>query len=104
MIQMTIIKDNFEFGDEVYVEIKTIFGNCYTRAKIIYIYKTLSGIFKKLCKLFKKTEKKSSKIQKKVLPKARVYVYNLFGILCAGSKKSLKGGKADGKGEKEKST
>ena len=47
MIQMAVIKDNFEYGDEVYVEIKTIFGNCYTHAKIIYIYKTLSGIFKK---------------------------------------------------------
>lgn len=53
---------------------------------------------------FKKSEKKSKKIQKKVLPKARVYVYNLFGILCAGSQKSRKGGKADGTGKKEKST
>lgn len=61
-------------------------------------------IFGKLKKIFKKSEKKSQKIQKKVLPKARVYVYNLFGILCAGSQKSEKGGKADGKGKKEKST
>jgi spore cortex biosynthesis protein YabQ len=61
-------------------------------------------VFGKFKVFFEKSEKKSKKIQKKVLPKARVYVYNLFGILCAGSKKSLKGGKADGKGEKEKST
>ena len=44
---MAVIKDNFEFGDEVYVEIKTDFGDFYARAKIVYIYKTLSGIFKK---------------------------------------------------------
>lgn len=43
--------------------------------------------------IFKKSEKKSEKIRKKVLPKARVYVYNLFDILCAGSQKARKGGK-----------
>ncbi len=61
-------------------------------------------VFRKLKTIFKKSEKKSKKIQKKVLPKVRVYVYNLFGILCAGSQKSRKGGKAYGKGEKEKPT
>ncbi len=61
-------------------------------------------VFGKLKVFFEKSEKKSKKIQKKVLPKWRVYVYNLFGILCAGSQKSRKGGKADGKREKEKST
>ncbi len=61
-------------------------------------------VFGKLKIIFKKSEKKSQKIQKKVLPKARVYVYNLFGILCAGLKKSEKGGKAYGEGEQEKST
>lgn len=61
-------------------------------------------VFDKLITFLKKSEKKSQKIQKKVLPKWRVYVYNLFGILCAGSQKSQKGGKADGKGEKEEST
>lgn len=61
-------------------------------------------VFGKLRSFFEKSVKKSKKIQKKVLPKARVYVYNLFGILCAGLKKSKKGGKADGEGEKEKST
>lgn len=63
-----------------------------------------SNFFSKLRKFFKKSEKKSQKIQKKVLPKARVYVYNLFGILCAGPRDSRKGGKADGNKEKEKST
>ena len=61
-------------------------------------------IFCKLKVFFEKSEKKTQKIQKKVLPKWRVYVYNLFGILCAGSQISRKGGKADDKGEKEKST
>ena len=61
-------------------------------------------VFDKLMVFFQKSKKKSKKIQKKVLPKARVYVYNLFGILCAGSQNSRKGGKADGEGEKEKST
>lgn len=61
-------------------------------------------LYAKIKVIFQKSEKKSKKIQKKVLPKARVYVYNLFGILCAGSQKSRKGGKADGEGKKEKST
>lgn len=61
-------------------------------------------IFGKIFTFFEKSEKKSKKIQKKVLPKARVYVYNLFGILCVSSKKSRKGGKANGDKEKEKPT
>ena len=61
-------------------------------------------VFGKLFNFLKKSKKKSQKIQKKVLPKWRVYVYNLFGILCAGSQKARKGGKADGKGKKEEST
>ncbi len=64
-------------------------------------FQTLFGKFRGF---FKKSEKKSQKIQKKVLPKVRVYVYNLLGILCVGSQKSRKGGTADGEGEKEKST
>ena len=65
---------------------------------------TFFTVFGKIKVFFEKSEKKSKKIQKKVLPKWRVYVYNLFGILCAGSQKSRKGGKANGKREKEKST
>ena len=68
--------------------IKSIFGKVFAKLKIV----------------FEKSEKKSKKIQKKVLPKVRVYVYNLFGILCAGSQKSRKGGRAYDKGEKEKPT
>ena len=68
------------------------------------IKSAFSRVFGKLKIFFEKSEKKSKKIQKKVLPKWRVYVYNLFGILCAGSQKSQKGGKAYGKGEKQEST
>lgn len=67
------------------------------------VKRPLESLFGKLRKFFKKSEKKSQKIRKKVLPKARLYVYNLFGIFCAGSRKTRKGGKANGKGEKEKS-
>lgn len=65
--------------------------------------RVLQKLFGKLIIFLKKSSKKSQKIQKKVLPKWRVYVYNLFGILCAGSQKSRKGGKANGEGEKEES-
>ncbi len=68
------------------------------------IKRLVSRFFGKLSKFFKKSEKKSQKIQKKVLPKVRVYVYNLFGILCAGPRDSRKGGKADGNKQKEKPT
>ncbi len=68
------------------------------------IKSAFSKVYCKLKVFFEKSEKNSQKIQKKVLPKWRVYVYNLFGILCAGSQKSRKGGKADGKREKEKPT
>ncbi len=62
--------------------------------------KLFTKLFNKMNLFFKKNEKKSKKIRKKVLPKVRVYVYNLLGILCAGSKNSRKGGKADGNKEK----
>lgn len=61
-----------------------------------------SRLFGKISKLFKKTEKKSAKIQKNLLPKARLYVYNLFGILLAGRFNSEKGGRDFGKTEEEK--
>ena len=69
-----------------------------------FIKSTFLRVLSEFKTFFEKSEKKTKKIQKKVLPKWRVYVYNLFGILCAGSQISRKGGKADDKGEKEKST
>ncbi len=56
----------------------------------------------KICQKFKKTQKKSSKIQKRVLQNTHLYVYNLFGIICANSSKTKKGGMDNGKKEKNK--
>jgi len=58
------------------------------------------SIFSKLHIISKKNKKNLQKISKKVLPKGRMYVYNLLGILCVGSDESRKGGKANGEGEK----
>ena len=69
-----------------------------------FIYRAISKIFGKMKSFFKKSEKNSKKIQKKVLPKVRVYVYNLFDILCAGSHKTRKGGKVGGSTGKEEPT
>ena len=63
--------------------------------------KVFSAIFRKFSKLFKKTEKKSEKIQKNLLPKSRLYVYNLLGILLAGRFNFKKGGRDFGKTEEE---
>lgn len=65
------------------------------------VFSKISG---KIKSFFKKSEKNSKKIQKKVLPKVRVYVYNLFDILCAGSHKARKGGRIGGSTEKEEPT
>lgn len=61
----------------------------------------LSGFLKKLHNFFKKTEKKSSKIRKNLLPKLRLYVYNLFGVLSAGRLNKKKGGRDFGKTKEE---
>ncbi len=63
--------------------------------------KIFSAIFEKTQILFKKTEKKSSKIQKNLLPKARLYVYNLFGVLFTNRLNVKKGGRDFGKAEKD---
>lgn len=54
----------------------------------------------KIKEIFKKTEKKSSKMQKRVLPKLRLYVYNLLGILGVGRASSKKGGSNFGNEQK----
>lgn len=70
------------------------------------IYRCLNCIFSKIGVLFKKTEKKSEKIRKKHLPKLRLYVYNLFGIISTGRTVHKKGGQDFGKhkSKKEKET
>ncbi len=66
------------------------------------VKRVLLHILEKLKILFIKTKKKSKKIRKKHLPKARMYVYNLFGIFLANGNSSLKGGGNFGKDKKEK--
>lgn len=61
-----------------------------------------SFIFNKLGVFFEKKRKKNEKIRKKLLPKLRLYVYNLLDILYAGKARSKKGGSDFGKEEKEK--
>ncbi|MBE6796324.1 MAG: hypothetical protein E7533_07055 [Ruminococcaceae bacterium] len=64
------------------------------------VIRLIKAIIKKSSPIFKKTEKKSSKMRKKVLQKLHLYVYNLFGVFCAKSKKHSKGGNSDGKEQK----
>ncbi len=68
------------------------------------IFRCFQSLFGKICKVFKKTEKKSQKIRKKHLPKLRLYVYNLFGIISVGRNSQKKGGQGFGKNKKEKKT
>ncbi len=58
-------------------------------------------ILKPIIKILQKTEKKSAKISKKLLPKLRLYVYNLFGILFAHKSSLKKGGSSFGKNKEE---
>ena len=64
------------------------------------LHKLLHSSFLKIKKIFKKTEKKSSKMRKKLLPKLRVYVYNLLCILGVGKASSKKGGSNFGNEQK----
>lgn len=67
------------------------------------IYRLCKPIYTKIAILFKKTEKKSHQIRKKHLPKARMYVYNLLGIISTRKVIPQKGGQGFGKGKgKEK--
>ncbi len=70
------------------------------------IYRAINRICLKISTLFKKTEKKSEKIRKKHLPKLRLYVYNLLGIISTRRNVSKKGGQGFGKrkSKKEKET
>lgn len=77
-----------------------------------FIFKIISAPFRLLKRLFLfisrpissffvKTEKKSVKIRKKLLPKLRLYVYNLFGILFSDKLSFKKGGNSFGKNKEE---
>ena len=66
------------------------------------IYRGFNSFLIKLSTLFRKTGKKSEKIRKKHLPKLRMYVYNLFGIISTGEKSRRKGGQSFGKHKSKK--
>ncbi|MBR5442123.1 MAG: spore cortex biosynthesis protein YabQ [Clostridia bacterium] len=66
------------------------------------IYRVCKPIYAKIIHLFKKTEKKSRQIRKKHLPKLRLYVYNLFGIISTRNVFRKKGGQGFGKGKSKK--
>ncbi len=66
------------------------------------IFKVIDSIFSKIKEKFKKTRKKSEKMRKKHLPKLRLYVYNLFGILLINTKHKTKGGENIGKKDTKK--
>ncbi len=63
-------------------------------------YRLFHRAFLKISKIFKKTEKKSTKMRKKLLPKLRLYVYNLLCILGVGKASSKKGGSNFGNEQK----
>ena len=69
-------------------------------------FKLIKRIFLRLSEkirlFFKKTEKNSEKIRKKHLPKLRLYVYNLFGIVLAYPNSLRKGGTKHGSAKQEK--
>ncbi len=61
------------------------------------IYKGLRLICKGLIRLVKKIENFFKKLLKKLLPKAYMYVYNLFGIVSVRRNNPKKGGRGFGK-------
>lgn len=65
------------------------------------IFRVFSQIKAKISQIFKKLSKKYEKNRKKHLPKLRLYVYNLLGILLAGRFNFKKGGRDFGKTEEE---
>lgn len=78
-----------------------------------FVFKLISAPFRLMKRLFskligkirffsQKTSKKSEKMRKKHLPKLRLYVYNLFGILLANRNFQKEGGGSFGKGKKNK--
>lgn len=65
------------------------------------VFKIFKKCFLKISSFFKKTRKNSEKNQKKLLPKLRMYVYNLYGMFKK-RKVSLNGGEKVMTGKKKK--
>ena len=64
------------------------------------LYRLFHTAFLKIRSIFKKTSKFSSEMQKKLLPKLRIYVYNLLCILGVRKASSGKGGSDFGNEQK----
>lgn len=100
----------FSFGLAV-IKLTDRFVTAFNRFKA-FLFKVISAPFRLIRKVFgklyrkiwaflKKSEKKSEKIQKNLLPKARLYVYNLLGIFGVGKTHFRKGGGDFGKEKNE---
>lgn len=92
-----------KFTDYSVAFIKKVFNRIYKllTAPFRLVFRGISSIFGKICNVFIKTEKKSANLRKKHLPKLRLYVYNLFGMVSVRRKHKKKGGKHLGKKKKE---
>lgn len=100
----------FSFGTAA-IKLTDIFVKAFRRFfgtvfKILFApFRLLFGLFKKLflkiSSFFKKTRKKSEKNRKKLLPKLKLYVYNLYGMFKK-RKVSLNGGEKVMTGKKKK--
>lgn len=66
------------------------------------LYKVFRSTIKRLVTLFRKIGRFFKKIVKKLLPKAHIYVYNLFGVLLTRENKPKKGGNDFDKRKEEK--
>ena len=92
-----------KFTDKAILVLKRIFAFIFKviTAPFRLIKRLLVFIIQPILKFFKKTEKKSVKISKKLLPKLRLYVYNLFGMLFPHKSSLKKGGSSFGKNKEE---
>lgn len=65
------------------------------------IFRLISGLLRRLLRHLIKIKKFLLKIVKKLLQKARIYVYNLFGVLWKRRNNHKKGGNSFGSDEEE---
>lgn len=99
----------FSFGivairitDKLVIAIKKFQKLIFTIVSLPFrlLYRLFHTAFLKIRSIFKKTSKFSSEMQKKLLPKLRIYVYNLLCILGVGKASSRKGGSDFGNEQK----
>ena len=82
------------FTDAFVKGIHTVFKFIFKviSAPFLFIFKVILKIKDKIALIFKKVKKKSEKNRKKHLPKLRLFVYNLLGILKKQRNVKKKGG------------